>query len=83
MIGKGYMATGNGGRGNGMWELIKQGLELGAQTRCLKRIAKECDKRERLLEKARLQVHIINAMINQYDEIYGENLKEVLGRKQK
>lgn len=61
---------------------IKQGIELSAKARYLKRIAKECDKRERFLEKARLQTHIINAMIDQYSEIYGENLREKLTKKQ-
>lgn len=64
-------------------KLIKQGFELGVQTRCLKRIVKECDKRERFLEKARLQTHIINAMIDRYDELYGKNLRGKLSEKRK
>ena len=57
-----------------MKELLKQSFELWCKKRWLKSIDKEIDRYNHFYQKTKRQHHILGAMINRYNEIYGEDL---------
>ncbi len=63
-----------------MIDLIKEWFELTAKANWLKMIDKEVNKYNRINRKLNSQAHIINALLNKYKEIYGEDLRVEEGR---
>ena len=57
-----------------MKELLKQSFELWCKKRWLKAIDKEINKYDHLRQKMEHQYYVLSAMINRYNEIYGDNL---------
>ena len=57
-----------------MKELLKQSFELWCKKRWLKAIDKQINKYEHLRQKMDRQYYVLSAMINRYNEIYGDNL---------
>ena len=57
-----------------MKELLKQSFELWCKKRCLKAIDKQINKYDNLRQKMEHQYHVLSAMINRYNEIYGDDL---------
>ena len=55
--------------------LIKKSFELSVKMRWLKTISKETDKYNKIREKADRQQYVVNALIKEYMEIYGEDLR--------
>lgn len=60
-------------------ELLKQRFDLFVRMRWLKTINKETDKYKKLEEKSNRQLHVLNALIKRYHEIYGEDLRKGKG----
>lgn len=58
-----------------MAELLKQSFELFVKKRWLKIIDKECDKYNKIKSKLSCQLCIVNALLERYKEIYGEDLR--------
>ena len=57
-----------------MKELLKQSFELWCNKRWLKAIDKQINKYDNLRQKMERQYYVLSAMINRYNEIYGDNL---------
>ena len=57
-----------------MKELLKQSFELWCKKRWLKAIDKQINKYDHLRQKMERQYYVLSAMINRYNEIYGEDL---------
>ena len=57
-----------------MKELLRQYFELERKKIWLKAIGKEIDRYNHMYRKAKNQHHILSAMVNRYNEIYGDNL---------
>ena len=57
-----------------MDELLKRSFELFVKKRWLKTIDKECDKYNKIKSKLSRQQYIVNALLERYKEIYGEDL---------
>lgn len=57
-----------------MIELLKQHIELSRRMRWLKIIEKETDKRNKLYQKLKRQIFVINELVRQYNEIFNEDL---------
>ena len=57
-----------------MKELFKESFELFCKGRWLKAIDKECDKYSKLKAKLIRQQYIVNALVERYKELYGEDL---------
>lgn len=58
-----------------MAELLKRSFELFVKKRWLKIIDKECDKYNKMKSKLSRQLYIVNALLERYKEIYGEDLR--------
>lgn len=58
-----------------MRKLLKQNFDLFIKKRWLKTIDKECDKYIKLTKKSNRQLHIVNALLKRYQELYGEDLR--------
>ena len=57
-----------------MKELLKQSFELWCKKRWLKAIDKQINKYDHLRQKMERQYYVLSAMINRYNEIYGDDL---------
>lgn len=57
-------------------EKIYYQFDLFCKHRFLKTISKEVDKLEKLNQKRRSQIYIINELIKKYSELYGINLRQ-------
>ena len=57
-----------------MAKLLKRTFELFVKKRWLKTIDKECDKYKKLKSKLFRQQYVVNALLERYKEIYGEDL---------
>ena len=57
-----------------MKELLKQSFELWCKKRWLKAIDKQINKYDHLRQKIDRQYYALRAMINRYNEIYGDDL---------
>ena len=57
-----------------MKELLKQSFELWCKKRWLKAIDKQINKYDNLRQKMERQYYVLSAMINSYNEIYGDDL---------
>lgn len=57
-----------------MDELLKRSFELFVKKRWLKTIDKECDKYNKIKSKLSRQQYVVNALLERYKEIYGEDL---------
>lgn len=57
-----------------MGELLKRSFELFVKKRWLKTIDKECDKYNKIKSKLSRQQYVVNALLERYKEIYGEDL---------
>ncbi len=57
-------------------ELIKRSFELSVKMRWLKLIDRECDKAKKLRYKLDRQNYIINCLLNEYKNKYGEDLRK-------
>ena len=57
-----------------MKELLKQYFKLWCKERWLKDIDKQINKYEQLRQKMEHQYYVLSAMINRYNEIYGDDL---------
>ena len=57
-----------------MAELLKRTFELLVKKRWLKTIDKECDKYNKIKSKLSRQQYVVNALLERYKEIYGEDL---------
>lgn len=57
-----------------MKELLKQSFELWCKKRWLKAIDKQINKYDNLRQKMERQYYVLSAMINRYNEIYGDDL---------
>ena len=65
--------------------MLKRTFELLVKKRWLKTIDKECDKYNKIKSKLSRQQYVVNALLERYKEIYGEDLctpKERGGEKQ-
>lgn len=58
-----------------MDELLKRSFELFVKKRWLKTIDKECDKYNKIKSKLSRQQYVVNALLERYKEIYGEDLR--------
>ena len=58
-----------------MDELLKRTFELFVKKRWLKTIDKECDKYNKIKSKLWRQQYVVNALLERYKEIYGEDLR--------
>ena len=58
-------------------EMLKKLHELSVKTRWLNMINKENDKYRKLYIKAQEQNFIVNELVKQYEEKFGENLRKV------
>lgn len=63
-----------------MFELLKQSFDLFVKKRWLKTIDKECDKYNKIKGKLLRQQYVVNALLKEYMEIYGEELRKTLER---
>jgi hypothetical protein len=61
-----------------MFELLKQSFDLFVKKRWLKTIDKECDKYNKIKGKLLRQQYVVNALLKEYMEIYGEELRKQL-----
>ena len=59
-----------------MKALLKKRFELFVKMRWLKTINKETDKYTKLKEKTNRQLYVLNALLNEYLEKYGEDLRK-------
>jgi hypothetical protein len=59
-----------------MFELLKQSFDLFVKKRWLKTIDKECDKYNKIKGKLLRQQYVVNALLKEYMEIYGEELRK-------
>ena len=59
-----------------MRELFKKRFELFVKMRWLKTINKETDKYTKLKEKSNRQLYVVNALLKEYKEKYGEDLRK-------
>ena len=57
-----------------MKELLKQSFELWCKKIWLKAIDKQINKYDHLRQKMERQYYVLSAMINRYNEIYGDDL---------
>ena len=57
-----------------MKELLKQSFELWCKNRWLKAIDKQINKYDNLRQKMERQYYVLRAMINRYNELYGDDL---------
>ena len=57
-------------------EMLKKLHELSVKTRWLKMIDKEIDKYRKLYRKAQEQNFIVNELVKQYEEKFGEDLRK-------
>ena len=63
-------------------KLLKESFGIWRKMRWLKIINKECDKYKKLKSKLSAQQFIVNALIEAYSKVYGEDLrktKEMVG----
>ena len=56
--------------------MLKKAFELSVKVRWLKGLEKEIDKGIRLDEKARLQHCIVNDLVKEYKERFGEDMRK-------
>ena len=54
--------------------MLKRTFELLVKKRWLKTIDKECDKYNKIKSKLSRQQYVVNALLERYKEIYGEDL---------
>lgn len=59
-----------------MRELFKKRFELFVRMRWLKTINKETNKYEKLKAKSIRQIYVVNALLKEYKEKYGEDLRK-------
>lgn len=59
-----------------MGELLKRSFELFVKKRWLKTINKECDKYQKIKRKLACQQYVVNALVAEYKEKYGEDLRQ-------
>lgn len=59
-----------------MIELMKQRFELFVKMRWLKTIEKEADKYSKLKSKLSRQQYVLNALLAEYSNKYGESLRK-------
>lgn len=59
-----------------MKALLKKIFELFVKMRWLKTINKETDKYTKLKEKSNRQLYVVNALLKEYKEKYGEDLRK-------
>ena len=58
-----------------MAELLKRSFELFVKKKWLKTIDKECDKYNKLKSKLSRQQYVVNSLLEEYNKIYGEDLR--------
>ena len=58
-------------------KLIKETFELSVKMRWLKTINKEIDKCNKIKEQLDRQRYVVNSLLKEYMEIYGEDLRKV------
>lgn len=56
--------------------LIKESFELFVKMRWLKTISKETDKYNKIKEQLDRQRYVVNSLLEEYREIYGEDLRK-------
>lgn len=56
--------------------LIKNSFELSVKMRWLKTISKETDKYNKIKEQLDRQRYVVNSLLEEYREIYGEDLRK-------
>lgn len=59
-----------------MKALLKKRFELFVKMRWLKTIKKETDKYTELKEKSNRQLYVLNALLKEYKEKYGEDFEK-------
>ena len=59
-----------------MRELLKKRFEMFVKMRWLKTINKETNKYEKLKAKSIRQIYVVNALLKEYKEKYGEDLRK-------
>ena len=59
-----------------MKALLKKRFELFVKMRWLKTINKETNKYEKLKAKSIRQIYVVNALLKEYKEKYGEDLRK-------
>ena len=57
-------------------KLIKETFELSVKMRWLKTINKEIDKCNKIKEQLDRQRYVVNSLLKEYMEIYGEDLRK-------
>ena len=57
-------------------KLLKETIDLWRKMRWLKLINKECDKYQKLKSTLSKQQFIVNALIEAYSKVYGEDLRK-------
>lgn len=55
--------------------LIKDWHDIGRKFKFLRRVSRECDKYKRLIKQAERQGRIVNTLIDEYTQLYGEDLR--------
>ena len=61
-----------------MVELLKRSFELFIKRKWLKTIEKEIDKYNKIKHKFYRQRYVVNSLLEEYKEIYGENLRTLI-----
>lgn len=56
-------------------QLIKDWHDIGKKLKFLRRVSRECDKYKRLAEEAERQGRIVDTLIDEYKQLYGEDLR--------
>lgn len=56
-------------------DLIKQSFELSVKMRWVKTIDKEANKYKKIADKLFRQQRVVDALVKEYEKIYGENLR--------
>ena len=59
-----------------MLSLLKRTFDLWCKNRWLKRIDREVNQYNRMKRALGCQLYVVNVLINEYENIYGEDLRE-------
>lgn len=55
--------------------IIKDWHDIGSKFKFLRRVGREYDKYKRLIKQAERQGRIVNTLIDEYKQLYGEDLR--------
>lgn len=59
-----------------MLDLLKRAFDLWCKNRWVKRIDREVNQYNRMKRALDCQLYVVNVLINEYEHIYGEDLRK-------